>query len=81
MVAAAGDEVTFTLDLEDHRPSTDRPVRYPDLTRRVLDFLDARSVRGTFFVVGELAGTNPDLVREIAGAATRSGCTGGSTYR
>ena len=60
--------VTFTLDLEDHRPDTapDGTERYPDLTRRVLDFLDARAVRGTFFVVGEVAEQHPEVVRDVA---------------
>ena len=60
--------ITFTLDLEDHRPS-EAPAgteRYPELTRRVLDFLGQRGVRGTFFVVGEVAQQQPDLVRDIA---------------
>jgi polysaccharide deacetylase family protein (PEP-CTERM system associated) len=60
------DAVTFTLDLEDHRPSPDAPERYPALTREVLDFLDARAVHGTFFVVGETAAAHPELVREVA---------------
>ena len=59
-------QVTFTLDLEDHRPSPDADERYPTLTREVLEFLDARAVRGTFFVVGETAETHPELVTEIA---------------
>ena len=58
--------VTFTLDLEDHRPSPDADERYPALTRQVLDFLDVRAVRGTFFVVGESAEAHPELVGEIA---------------
>jgi len=58
--------VTFTLDVEDHRPSAAAVERYPALTREVLDFLDARAVRGTFFVVGETAEAHPELVREIA---------------
>ena len=58
--------VTFTLDLEDHRPSDDVAERFPAITRRVLDFLDERTVRGTFFVVGEVADRHPALVREVA---------------
>jgi polysaccharide deacetylase family protein (PEP-CTERM system associated) len=58
--------VTFTLDLEDHRPSPDAPERYPALTREVLDFLDDRGVRGTFFVVGQTAAAHPELVRDVA---------------
>ncbi len=61
-----GELVTFTLDLEDHRPSDAAEIRYPTVTRGVLDFLDARDVRGTFFVVGEIAEAEPDLVREVA---------------
>jgi peptidoglycan-N-acetylglucosamine deacetylase len=61
--------VTFTLDLEDHRPADALEKdgeRYPALTRRVLDFLDARDVRGTFFVVGQVAEAQPDLVQEVS---------------
>jgi polysaccharide deacetylase family protein (PEP-CTERM system associated) len=58
--------VTFTLDLEDHRPSPAAPERYPSLTREVLEFLETRDVRGTFFVVGEVARAHPELVREVA---------------
>jgi polysaccharide deacetylase family protein (PEP-CTERM system associated) len=58
---------TFTLDLEDHRPDTSTPLRYPDVTRRLLDWLDERHVTGTVFVVGEVAEARPDLVREVAG--------------
>ena len=69
--------VTFTLDLEDHRPSPDAPERYPALTRQVLDFLDAREVRGTFFVVGETARGPPRARRARSRrAATRSGLHG-----
>jgi polysaccharide deacetylase family protein (PEP-CTERM system associated) len=70
--------VTFTLDLEDHRPAG-APAgteRYPALTRRVLDFLDARAVRGTFFVVGEVAEQQPDLVGEVAARGHEVGLHG-----
>jgi polysaccharide deacetylase family protein (PEP-CTERM system associated) len=70
------ERVTFTLDLEDHRPSTDAPERYPALTREVLDFLDARAVRGTFFVVGECAEAHPELVREVAARGHEVGLHG-----
>ena len=58
-------QVTFTLDVEDY-PGPDGAPRAPRLTRRILEFLAARQVRGTFFVVGELAAAHPDLVRDIA---------------
>jgi peptidoglycan-N-acetylglucosamine deacetylase len=70
------EQVTFTLDLEDHRPSTDVEARHPALTRSVLDFLDARGVRGTFFVVGETAAAHPDLVREVAARGHEVGLHG-----
>jgi polysaccharide deacetylase family protein (PEP-CTERM system associated) len=68
--------VTFTLDLEDHRPSEAHDERYPALTRSVLDFLAARDVRGTFFVVGETAERHPDLVREVAARGHEVGLHG-----
>lgn len=59
--------ITFSLDVEDHRPEVDPfPVRYPDLTRRILDHLDERGIVGTMFVVGTVAEEAPDLVRDIA---------------
>jgi len=59
--------ITFTFDIEDHRPSGDAwPARYPELTRRVLDWMDAREITATVFVVGELALEHPDLIREVA---------------
>ena len=39
--------LTFSLDLEDHRADRSGPRRYPEMTRRVLDFLDEAGVRGT----------------------------------
>lgn len=69
--------VTFTLDLEDHRPDgSDRDVRYPELTHRVLAFLDELGVRGTFFVVGEVAEARPDLVAEVASRGHEVGLHG-----
>lgn len=58
--------LTFTLDVEDHRPDDSWPERFPDLTRRILDHVDAAGVRGTVFIVGEEAERHPDLVRDIA---------------
>ena len=58
--------ITFSLDLEDHRADRSGPSRYPENTRKVLNFLSERDVRGTFFVVGEVAETEPTLVQEIS---------------
>lgn len=60
----AAREVTFTLDLEDNRESAHLPERFADATRTVLALLAERSIRGTVFVVGELAATHPGLVRD-----------------
>lgn len=59
--------ITFTFDLEDHRPHSDAwPSRYPDLTRALLGWLDERAITATVFIVGTLASEAPDLVNEIA---------------
>lgn len=59
--------VSFTLDLEDHRPSPPTfPERFPDIVRRLLEHLDRLEVRGSVYVVGEVAERHPDLVREVA---------------
>lgn len=68
-----GPAVTFTLDVEDHRPNAEAELRYPHLTRQVLGFLAERNIRGTFFVVGAVAQDQPDLVREIAAAGHEVG--------
>jgi peptidoglycan-N-acetylglucosamine deacetylase len=59
--------LTFSFDLEDHRPAGDPwPERFTELTYRVLDWADERDIRGTFFVVGELAEANPGLIASVA---------------
>lgn len=60
--------ITFTLDLEDHRPDDSFPLRYPTVMRDVLEFLAERNVIGTVFVVGQVAEAEPGLVREVAAA-------------
>jgi len=60
-------EITFTLDVEDYSGPLGAP-RAPKITREVVAFLAERSVRATFFVVGELGEEHPDLVRDIAAA-------------
>lgn len=59
--------VTFSLDLEDHRSDRSGPRRYAEITRRLADFLDQIGVRGTIFVVGEIAEDEPALIRDLAG--------------
>lgn len=67
-VVPPGAGLTFTLDLEDHRPGPDVPVRYPAVVHDLLGRLDEAGVRGTFFVVGELAETQPELLAAVAAA-------------
>jgi peptidoglycan/xylan/chitin deacetylase (PgdA/CDA1 family) len=45
-------------------------------SRRVLGLLDRLGVRASFFVLGEVAGFYPDLVREIAARGHEVGCHG-----
>jgi polysaccharide deacetylase family protein (PEP-CTERM system associated) len=59
---------TFTCDVEAHRPHGAAPLRFPDVTRRILEWLCEREIRGTFFVVGLEAEAHPDLVADIAAA-------------
>ena len=42
-------------------------------TRRILELFERRGVRGTFFILGEVATFYPELVREIAAARPRGG--------
>ena len=58
--------LTFTLDLEDHRPYDAYPRRYVDITRTILDFLEEREINATVFVLGRVAQEEPNLIREIA---------------
>ncbi|MEM7469153.1 MAG: polysaccharide deacetylase family protein, partial [Pseudomonadota bacterium] len=60
--------LTFTVDLEDHRPDPSFPKRYPEIARRLMTFLDERGMRATFFVLGRLAREEPRLIQEIAEA-------------
>ncbi len=62
----SANRITFTLDLEDNLAETDLPARYLNATRRVLNLLDELGTSGTFFVVGQLARSQPELVSEIA---------------
>lgn len=58
--------LAFTLDLEDHRPDESAELRYPRVTDRLLAELESWGVRGTVFVVGDVATRSPDLVRRVA---------------
>ena len=59
-------DLTFTLDFENHRGNGDG--RYADNARRILDFLDERSVRATIFIVGELIDRERTLIARACDA-------------
>lgn len=57
--------ITFTLDLEDHAAAGDER-RAPGVTRTVMARLGELGIRGTVFVVGTLAESEPQLIRDLA---------------
>lgn len=59
--------ITFTVDVEDHIARQDGVPRYVAMTDRILDFLDERGVKATFFVVGDIVDRTPELIRRVAG--------------
>jgi polysaccharide deacetylase family protein (PEP-CTERM system associated) len=52
----------------------EHPSRVADATRRLLELLARHNVRGTFFVLGWVAGRHPRLVEEIARAGHEIAC-------
>ncbi len=70
--------VTFSFDVEDHRPDDQAELRLLDATRDVLAFCADRGIVGSVFVVGEVVRDHPDLVREIAAQGHELGLHGWS---
>lgn len=70
--------ITFTFDVEDHRPDDRAELRLLDATRRVLDLCAEWRVVGSVYVVGEVARDHPELVREIAAQGHELGLHGWS---
>jgi peptidoglycan-N-acetylglucosamine deacetylase len=68
--------LTFTFDVEDHRPDEQSELRMLDACREVLAFCAERGVVGTVFVVGEVVRDHPGLVREIAAQGHELGLHG-----
>ena len=68
--------LTFTLDLEDHRPDETAELRFPVITERLLDDLDEWGATGTVFAVGEVVRDHPDLVKRIAARGHEIGLHG-----
>lgn len=65
--------VTFSFDVEPHRPDPDDDTSYPVVTRRVYEWLAERGIRGTIFIVGTTAVANPELVTEARDAGHEVG--------
>jgi len=56
-------EVTFSLDLEDHRPEgASFPARHADISHDLLGRLSDAGVGGSVYVVGDVAESEPGLV-------------------
>lgn len=75
----------LTIDVEDYHCIVSRDWCGEDMaptrkvvenTRRMLEWFAARGVLGTFFTVGEVAKTYPELVRQIAAAGHELGVHG-----
>ena len=60
--------ITFTLDLEDHRPNESSAVRYPEMTEKILEFLEQKNIKATVFTVGSLAKQDPEIVKKVHAA-------------
>ena len=60
--------ITFTLDLEDHRPDDSLPRRYPEMMETILAFLEERNIKATVFTVGSLAKKDPETIRKVCAA-------------
>jgi|BEDMetMinimDraft_2_1075160.scaffolds.fasta_scaffold01508_4 hypothetical protein len=58
--------VSFTVDVEFDRPDGEGVRRSAALTLKLADFLEARGIRGTFFILDEVARRAPFLVRTLA---------------
>ena len=68
--------LSITFDLEDNRRDAAQQPRFLAMTEHFLEFLDRHEIRATVFVVGELARSHPDLVREVAGRGHEIGLHG-----
>lgn len=87
-VAATSVVNAFTIDLEDYyhvsalapaipRSSWEsRESRLAGNTERLLDMLEERGIKATFFVLGWVAAHFPELVRRIAAQGHEIGCHG-----
>lgn len=58
--------ITVTFDLEDNRRSAEQEERFATMSCRFLEFVEARGITATVFIVGEIARSHPHLVRRVA---------------
>ena len=58
--------ITFTVDLEDPTGRYAPDGRYIAMTRRILALCDELGRKATFFTIGRVAQSAPDLIRDIA---------------
>ncbi len=58
--------ITLTIDLEDPTERYTPDGRYVAMTRRILDLCDQTNRKATFFTIGRIAHSAPDLLRDIA---------------
>ncbi len=61
-------QLTFTLDLENHRANASGEPRYRDNARRILSLYAAHGIRATIFIVGELIAAERALIAEASAA-------------
>lgn len=58
--------ITLTIDLEDPSERYAPDGRYVAMTRKILDLCEAKDRKATFFTVGRVAESAPQLIRDIA---------------
>lgn len=75
----------LSIDIEDwyhpelvrrHVPEAERTPRLRGALDPILDLLEGRNVRATFFLLGDLVQREPDLVRTLHAAGHEIGCHG-----
>ena len=83
-------KIAFTVDVEDGLsiamrdyfsnpiPQTNRVVKTTDL---ILNLLEKKSIKGTFFILGVVAVDFPDLIKRISAAGHEIGVHGFNHYR
>lgn len=58
--------ITFTIDLEDPTENYASEGRYVLMTRHILDMCEEYKCKATFFTVGRIAESAPQLIKDIA---------------